>query len=91
MFSGISKGMPVFIYDTFSVYDAFDNMSEIARGDGLKYALAYNAFHNLESIGIDGKAEKLVRYAYKNGNGKLKEIAYANGDIMRAAYNSLGH
>jgi len=29
--------------------------TEIARGDGLKYALNYNAFHNLESIGINGK------------------------------------
>ena len=26
-------------------------MTEIIRGDGMKYALAYNEFHNLESIG----------------------------------------
>ncbi len=71
-------------------YDTFDNMTEIARGDGLKYALAYNAFHNLESIGIDGKDEKLVQYTYKNGNGKLKQITYANGDYMSATYNSAG-
>ena len=25
-------------------YDSFDNMTEIARGDGMKYALTYNAF-----------------------------------------------
>lgn len=36
-------------------YDTFDNMTEIVRGDGMKYALAYNEFHNLESIGIEGK------------------------------------
>ena len=71
-------------------YDAFDNMTEIARGDGMKYALKYNAFHNLESIGIDGKAESLIKYTYKNGNGRLKEIAYANGDRMAATYNSVG-
>ena len=71
-------------------YDAFDNMTEIARGDGMKYALAYNAFHNLESIGIDGKTEKLVNYEYKNGNGRLKQITYANGDKMKATYNSVG-
>ena len=55
-------------------------MTQIVRGDGMKYALAYNEFHNLESIGIDGKAESLIKYTYKNGNGRLKEIAYANGD-----------
>ena len=29
-------------------YDTFDNMTLIHRGDGMKYALAYNEFHNLE-------------------------------------------
>ena len=71
-------------------YDSFDNMTEIVRGDGLKYALRYNAFHNLESIGIVGKDEKLVEYKYKTGNGRLKEISYANGDKMKAAYNGIG-
>ena len=71
-------------------YDGFDILTEIARGDGLKYVLAYNAFHNLESIGIDGKTDKLVAYTHKNGNGRLKEIAYANGHTMKAAYNGYG-
>ena len=71
-------------------YDTFDNMTEIARGDGMKYALAYNEFHNLESIGIDGKSEALIKYAYKNGNGRLKEMTYANGHTMKATYNSIG-
>jgi len=71
-------------------YDTFDNMTEIVRGDGLKYVLAYNAYHNLESIGVDGKDEKLVKYTYKTGNGRLKEIAYANGDKMKATYNGVG-
>ncbi|MBQ2765490.1 MAG: RHS repeat protein, partial [Clostridia bacterium] len=71
-------------------YDTFDNMTEIHRGDGMKYALAYNAFHNLESIGIDGKTEKLIQYTYKNGNGRLKEMKYANGDTMKAIYNAIG-
>jgi len=31
-------------------FDASDNLSEIMRGDGLKYVLKYNAFKNLESI-----------------------------------------
>ena len=51
-------------------YDTFDNMTEIVRGGGMKYALAYNEFHNLQSIGIEGKAEALIKYAYKNGNGR---------------------
>ena len=71
-------------------YDTFDNMTEIVRGDGMKYALAYNNFHNLESIGIDGKAEKLIKYTYKNGNGRLKRMTYANGHTMKAIYNSIG-
>ena len=71
-------------------YDAFDNMTQIVRGDGMKYVLAYNEFHNLESIGVDGKAEKLVEYGYKAGNGRLKSITYANGDQMNATYNSIG-
>lgn len=71
-------------------YDTFDNMTEIARGDGMKYTLAYNEFHNLESIGIDGKSEALIKYAYKNGNGRLKQMTYANGHTMKATYNSIG-
>lgn len=38
-------------------YDSFDNLTEIVRGDGLDYVLKYNAFHNLESIGINGKTD----------------------------------
>ena len=71
-------------------YDSFDNMTGITRGDGMKYVIAYNAFRNLESIGVDGRADKLVTYTYKNGNGRLKKIAYANGDYMTATYNSAG-
>ena len=71
-------------------YNSFDNMTEIARGDGMKYVLAYNAFHNLESIGIQGKTDKLISYEYKNGNDRLKQITYANGDTMKATYNSSG-
>ncbi|MFR1517684.1 MAG: RHS repeat-associated core domain-containing protein [Clostridia bacterium] len=82
------------VYDAMAdvsyTYDSFDNMTEIARGDGMKYALAYNAFHNLESIGVDGKDDKLVKYDYKNGNGRLKSITYANGHVMKATYNSIG-
>ena len=71
-------------------YDTFDNMTEIVRGDGMKYALAYNAFHNLESIGIEGKSEALIKYTYKNGNGRLKQMTYANGHTMKAVYNAIG-
>ena len=71
-------------------YDAFDNMTEIACGDGMKYNLTYNAFHELESIGVNGKTTPLVTYDYKNGNGRLKQITYANGDKMQATYNGIG-
>ncbi len=71
-------------------YDECDNLTAITRGDGMQYALAYDTFRNLASIGIAGKAENLVEYTYKNGSGRLKEIAYANGDKMTATYNGLG-
>jgi len=72
-------------------YDIFDNLTEIARGDGLKYVLEYNAFHNLESIGIDGKSDgNLINYTYKENNGRLKEMTYANGDKMTATYDGKG-
>ncbi len=71
-------------------YDTFDNLTKIVRGDGLKYVLRYNAFHELESIGVEGKTEQLVTYTYKTGNGRLKQLTYANGDTMKASYNALG-
>lgn len=49
-------------------YDGFNNLTEITRGDGMKYALGYNAFHNLEAIGINGMVDqnnnpvKLIKY-----------------------------
>ena len=79
------------IADVSYAYDAFDNMTEIVRGDGMKYELKYNEFHNLKSIGIEGKNDgDLITYTYKNGNGRLKEMTYANGDTMKATYNSIG-
>ena len=76
-------------------YDAFDNLTAITRGDGLAYSLAYNEFHNLQSIGLSAPEGSeppapLVAYTYKNGNGRLKKIAYANGHVMKAFYNSAG-
>ena len=77
-------------------YDARDNLTEIVRGDGMKYSLCYNAFGELESIGIDGMVDTnnnplhLVNYTYKTSGGNLKEIAYANGDKMCATYNGQG-
>ena len=76
------------LFDNIQMRSFF--MTKIARGDGMKYALAYNEFHNLESIGIEGKDEKLIKYAYKNGNGRLKQMTYANGHTMKAVYNSIG-
>ncbi len=71
-------------------YDDFDNITEIARGDGMKYEISYNEFHNLSSIGIRGKTNRLINYAYKEGNGRLKEVSYANGDTMKITYNRMG-
>lgn len=56
----------------------------------MKYALAYHAFHNLESIGIEGKSEALIKHAYKNVNGCLNQMTYANSHTMKTVYNSIG-
>ncbi len=71
-------------------YDYLNRITEIVRGDGLKYVMNFNSFSRPESIGINGKAEKLVTYLYKNGNGRLKRITFANGDYNHFTYNDLG-
>ena len=71
-------------------YDALDNLSEIVRGDGLKYVLSYNNFDKLQSIGVSGKTNNLISYTYGNGNGRLKQVTYANGHTMKASYNRIG-
>lgn len=78
------------VADVSYTYDGLDNMTQISRGDGFKYSIGYNAFSKLESIGIVGKAENLVKYNYKTGNGRLKQINYANGDYIHITYNGLG-
>ncbi|MBQ4119512.1 MAG: RHS repeat-associated core domain-containing protein, partial [Clostridia bacterium] len=73
-------------------YNALDNLTEIVRGDGLKYVLKYNAFNDLESIGIDGKEDgDLITYTYKTGSGRLTSMTYANGDKMNARYDGQGN
>ena len=70
---------------------AMDNMTEIVCGDGMKYVLEYDNYHNLDSIGIDGKSDKLIKYTYRDNNGRLKKITYANGDYMRLNYDRYGN
>ncbi len=71
-------------------YNSFDNLTGITRGDGLSYFLKYNAFHNLESIGVAGREKSLITYGYKNGSNRVKQLTYANGDVMKVKYNSSG-
>ena len=71
-------------------YDEFNNLKEITRGDNMQYSLVYNNFHNLAEILIKDKTEALLNYTYKKGNGRLKEISYANGSVMKATYNGDG-
>ena len=72
-------------------YDPLDNITEISRNDGQKYTLAYDSYRNLESIGIDGRDSKLITYTRRSNNGRVKKIAYANGDYMKASYNNMGY
>ncbi len=70
-------------------YDAFDQLTAIARGDGMTFNLAYNNFHKLEGIyAPDGVYS--VKYGYKNNNGRLKTVTYSNGWTMTATYNAYG-
>lgn len=71
-------------------YDEFDNLKEITRGDQMQYSLIYNGFHNLAEIRIKDKTEALLSYTYKKGNGRLKEMSFANGNKMTATYNGDG-
>ena len=71
-------------------YNEVNKPTGIMRGDGMKYAVDYDAFKNLKSIGINGKTEKLITYAYKSGSGRVKSAVYANGDVMKLTYNKLG-
>ena len=71
-------------------YNEVKNPTGITRGDGMKYAVDYDAFNNLKSIGINGKTEKLITYSYKSGSGRIKSAVYANGDVMKLTYNKLG-
>ena len=70
-------------------YDAFDQLTEISRGDGMTFNLAYNNFHKLEGIyAPDGVYS--VKYGYKNNNSRLKTVTYSNGWTMTATYNAYG-
>ena len=72
-------------------YNSFDDLTQIVRGDGLKYVLKYDAFRNLESIGIDGKTDgDLIKYTYTRG-GRIRSMTYANGDKMTAYYDGQGN
>ena len=78
------------VKNNFDVYNKLKKPTGITRGDGMKYAVEYDAFKNLKSIGINGKTEKFITYAYKSGSGRVKSAVYANGDVMKLTYNKLG-
>ena len=48
------------------------------------------SLHNLAEIRIKDKTDALLSYTYKKGNGRLKEMSYANGNVMKATYNGDG-
>jgi hypothetical protein len=59
-------------------YDYAGNLTKMTR-NGFGYDIGYTGFGQLESIGVGNSGTALVGYTYKNGNGKLKKITYANG------------
>ena len=71
-------------------YTENNNISSISRNDDLSYNFAYTPFRKLESIAVNGTETPLVSYTYKNGNGRLKKMTYANGSEVRVSYNNIG-
>jgi len=86
------EGNPIYhpLADVSYAYCEFGQLGMISRGDGMKYNIDYDEFNQLQAIGIKGKPEKLVKYDYKTGSGRLKSVTYANGNVMYATYNSIG-
>ena len=76
--------------DVNYTYHPNNGLDTITRGDGMKYELSYDSFANLQSIGIGGKAEKLISYVYRKGSHNAKQITFANGDYTQLKYNSTG-
>ena len=46
--------------------------------------------HLSPEIRIKDKTDALLSYTYKKGNGRLKQITYANSNTMKATYNGYG-
>ena len=65
-------------------------MCFFSHSDGMTYAYGYNEFHKLSQIKIDGKPMPLVQYSYKNQNGSLKSMRYANAHVVEYTYDRFG-
>ncbi len=67
-------------------YERSTDITNITRGDNMKYVMTYNDSHGRESIGIDGFPVPLLRYA---GGDRSVRATYANGDTVVIAYKSI--
>ena len=70
------------------VYDTYDNITEISNLNGTAYNFEYDCFHKIKGISVNGNNIPLISYSYKNGNGDIREITYANGDKMTIGYDA---
>jgi RHS repeat-associated protein len=89
----IEENSGVVYNETSSVsysYDVNENVTEIIRGDGLRYVLNYDMLNRLKSIGVAGKDNKLVEFGYNRDSDIITQVTYANGYSVRVTHNSNG-
>ena len=53
----------------------------------MSYTHGYNEFHTLSQIKSGGKPMSLVQYSYRNQNGALKSMRYANAHTVEYTYD----
>ena len=73
-------------------YDEFQQLNEISTST-MQYSFHYNVFGLIDSLSIGDN--EVVSYVYDNGdnsvNGKLRELIYSNGYIIKYNYDELSN
>ena len=65
------------------------NLLEELRTQTTIYQFSYDCFGKQESISVGNSSNPIVSYVYNEYNGKLKEIHYANGFVVKYTYDEL--
>ena len=63
------------------------------KGAGRRFSVLKNLLNKSRKISLKERlasADRFLLHTIRLGNGRLKEMTYANGNIMRATYNGYG-